>query len=194
VEKGDNRLDAGVDQSVDDIVVVEQCLLVDVSTSKGKDTAPGDGEREVWNVESLQAGNVLRVEVVVQIGDVSSGTVSYVTLDTVRQQVPDGWTTAFFHGCSFDLVSRRGNTPDKVRRQLVSAEVTGGDLRGEAIWRWHRRWFGCWNDSVVKGRGGDWTDLIPKSRPSTLRVVGGKVGYGGSRCRGLRNIGCVGVV
>jgi hypothetical protein len=95
VEEHRSNLEALLHQLSNNTIIVFHALLVDRTFTKRKDARPRDRKAESRHAQTLQAGEILFVEVVVGSGDVGGGVVGDLVDDTVAEEVPDRRAFAF---------------------------------------------------------------------------------------------------
>jgi hypothetical protein len=110
VVKSRERFDARRQELLDETVVEGDALRVRLAGAFGKDARPGDREAVCRDAEGLQEGDVLRIPVVMVVGDVAV----LVVLDLPRRMrvgVPDRDSLAVLVPGTFDLVRGGRDAP-----------------------------------------------------------------------------------
>ena len=125
VEQVDQRLDAGVEQGVDEALVEVEAGLVDGAGPRGQDARPADAEAVGARPQLGHEPDVLRVAVVVVARDVARAAVGDRTRPS-GEGVPDRRASAVLGGGSLDLVGRGGEAPREVRREAPGESVRVG--------------------------------------------------------------------
>ena len=118
VEEVDQRLDARVEQGVDEALVEVEAGLVDRAGPRRQDARPADAEAVRARAELGHQPHVLRVAVVVVAGDVARAAVG----DGARlagEGVPDRRSSAVLGRRSLDLVGGGGEAPGEVGRERL---------------------------------------------------------------------------
>ena len=119
VVRRDPRLDPGLQQRVDHLVVERDALGVDRRRRRpaGHDARPRDRHAELVHAHPLHQRDVLRVLVVEVVGDVAG---------VLGEGVPDGDAAAALAGAALDLVGGGRDAPAKGRRGGDAAAAQGG--------------------------------------------------------------------
>ena len=135
VEQVDQRLDARVEQGVDEALVEVEAALVDRAGPGGQDARPADAEAIGARAQIGHQPDVLWVAVVVVAGDVARAAVG----DRARlagEGVPDRRSPAVLGRGSLDLVGGGGEAPGEVGREGLGEPDRVGVERG----RWSHPW------------------------------------------------------
>ena len=122
VEEGSDGLDPILEACVDQIIVVVDGLLIDGAAldAEGLDARPSDGEAIRLDPGSSQAGKVLLVQVVVQVGDVRSGKGWSIQFGEV--ELESEGTPALARAGAFNLRGGAIKAPDEVGGQLQPSQ------------------------------------------------------------------------
>lgn len=115
--ESDHGSNAVFDASVDDIIVMRNTELVDRPTTEWKYSRPGDGEGIMLDPDSGETCNVLLVQIVMIISDITSGIVEDEVWNSMWRDVPDGRTFAFSFGSTFNLEGSTCYTKEEVFRK-----------------------------------------------------------------------------
>ncbi|GAA2165038.1 hypothetical protein GCM10010403_48700 [Glycomyces rutgersensis] len=107
-----HRLDAGLDELVDEPVVEVEALGVGRSGAVGLDARPGDGEAVGVDAEGLHEGDVL-VDPVVVVAGHGAGLAAPGLAGGRREGVPNGLAPAVLGRRALDLVGGRGGSPQE---------------------------------------------------------------------------------
>jgi hypothetical protein len=95
VEEHRSNLEALLHQLSKNTIIMFHALLIDGTFAKRKDARPRDRKAESRHPQTLQAGKILLVEVVVGRSDVGGGVVGDLVDDAVAEEVPDRRAFAF---------------------------------------------------------------------------------------------------
>ena len=134
VEQVDQRLDASVEQGVDQALVEVEARLVDGAGPRGQDARPADAEPVCARPELGHQTDVLRVAVVVVARDVARAAVRD-RARSAREGVPDRRSSTVLGGSPLDLVGGGGEAPGEVGRKPSGQPGRIGVERGRWIHR-----------------------------------------------------------
>ena len=193
VEERRHRLDAGLEQAVDEPVVEREARLVDGAAARRLHAGPGHREAVAVGAQALHEGDVLRPAVVVVAGHGPVGAVEDAT-GLSREGVPDAGATAVLVDGALDLVGGGARAEDEVRRQaeVVASWVVAAhrslpsgaapaDALVRACWRRPGRIIahpaGCRAGSCAKRHATGCTEL--EVHPGGAVVARGGPGVGG---------------
>ena len=107
------RLDARLQKSVNDVVVIGKAFLIHLSCPFGQDSRPAEGKTIGFDAEFLHNGNVFFVTVIGIAGNVS-GMAFIDSSRFMRENIPDALSLSAFLCAALDLVRRCSCSPDKI--------------------------------------------------------------------------------
>src|ERR1700677_312106 len=113
VKQGDVRLDAVLEQLIDQSLIVGEPGLIRLAAALGKNTRPGQGEAIGLRAQILEQFYVFLVELVRIPGDIARFALMSFA-GRVGENVPNGRAAAFYGNRALNLIGAGGATPEKI--------------------------------------------------------------------------------
>ena len=116
MKQGDVRLDAVLEQLIDQSLIVGEPRLIRLAAALGKNTRPGQGEAIGLRAQILEQFYVFLVEMVRIPGDIARFALMSFA-GRVGENVPNGRAAAFYGNRALNLIGAGGATPEKIGRK-----------------------------------------------------------------------------